>query len=223
MSCKGDTVSISKSLFDDIDAYIAEHFIEEKYEISQQPVFVEDCEKLTYNKGCDISIPGEEPVLLAEMFAEASVPAVAESEIKPYAPDSSESYPSAAPHKNSRSLESLMDHMGETFSQMLLRLIDERGLKDSYVYKKANIDRRHFSKIRKDADYAPTKKTVLAFAIALELTLDETKDLLMRAGFALSCSSKADVIISYFIERNQYDIFVINEVLYAYEQPILGE
>lgn len=122
-----------------------------------------------------------------------------------------------------RRLEDLLDHMDETFSEMLLRLIDERGLKDSEVYRKANIDRRLFSKIRKNADYAPSKKTVLAFAIALELSLDETKDLLMKAGFAFSGSSKSDIIISFFIENRQYDIFTINEVLFAYDQPVLGE
>ncbi len=122
----------------------------------------------------------------------------------------------------SRSLDDLMDHMGETFSQMLLRLIDERKLKDSYVYKKANVDRRHFSKIRNDTAYAPNKKTVLAFCVALELSLDETKDLLMRAGFALSDCSKSDVILRYFIENRKYDIFEINEMLFAYDQPLLG-
>lgn len=127
-----------------------------------------------------------------------------------------------APASAARSLDDLMEHMSETFSQMLLRLIDERGVKDPDVYRKANIDRRHFSKIRKDKDYTPNKKTVLAFAIALELSLDETKDLLMRAGFALSNSSRADVIIRYFIEEQNYDIFEINETLFAYGQPLLG-
>ncbi|MCU6762745.1 O-acetyl-ADP-ribose deacetylase [uncultured Roseburia sp.] len=121
-----------------------------------------------------------------------------------------------------RSLNNLMEHMEESFSQMLLRLIDERGMKDSEVYKKANIDRRHFSKIRKDIYYAPNKKTVMAFAIALELSLDESKDLLMRAGYAFSGASKSDVIISYFIEHERYDIYEINEMLFAYEQPLLG-
>ena len=121
-----------------------------------------------------------------------------------------------------RSLEDLLDHMGETFSQMLLRLIDERGLKDSVVYKKANIDRRHFSKIRNDADYVPTRKTVFAFAVALELSLDETKELLNRAGYAISPGSRFDVIVSYFLEQKHYNIYEINEVLFSYGQPLLG-
>ena len=130
--------------------------------------------------------------------------------------------PSSPVQQSDRSLDHLMEHMGETFSQMLLRLIDERGLKDSQVYKKANVDRRHFSKIRNDIHYAPNKKTVLAFAIALELSMDETKDLLMRAGFAFSMCSKFDVIICYFIEHENYNIFEINEMLFSYDQPLLG-
>lgn len=120
-------------------------------------------------------------------------------------------------------LDNLMNNLGETFSQMLLRLIDERGLKDSYVYKKANIDRRHFSKIKNNKNYMPTKKTVISFAIALELTLDETIDFMSKAGYAFSNCSKFDVIIYYFLENQSYDIFQINEVLFAYGQSTLGE
>lgn len=122
-----------------------------------------------------------------------------------------------------RSLENMVENLDETFSEMLLGLIDERSLKDSYVYKKANVDRRHFSKIRNDMEYAPNKKTVIAFAIALELTLDEAVDLLRKAGFAFSSCSKFDVIICYFIENREFNIFEINEVLFIYGQPILGE
>ena len=119
-----------------------------------------------------------------------------------------------------RNIEDLMSQMEETFSQRLLRMIDERNLKDSEVYIKANVDRRHFSKIRKDVNYTPNKKTVLAFTIALELSLDEAKDLLASAGYALSRSSKMDIIVAYFLQNKIYDMFEINDVLYAYDQPI---
>lgn len=119
-----------------------------------------------------------------------------------------------------RNIESLMGQMEETFSQRLLRLIDERGMTDSEAYNKAYIDRRHFSKIRKDVNYTPNKKTVLAFAIALELSIDEAKDLLNSAGFALSRSSKTDIIVAYFLQNKIYDMFEINEILNAYGQPI---
>lgn len=119
-----------------------------------------------------------------------------------------------------RNIESLMGQMEETFSQRLLRFIDERGMTDSEAYNKAYIDRRHFSKIRKDVNYTPNKKTVLAFAIALELSIDEAKDLLNSAGFALSRSSKTDIIVAYFLQNKIYDMFEINEILDAYGQPI---
>ena len=121
-----------------------------------------------------------------------------------------------------RKIDDLMSQMEETFSQRLLRMIDERGMTDSQVYTKAYVDRRHFSKIRKDVNYVPNKKTVLAFTIALELSLDEAKDLLGSAGFALSRSSKTDIIVAYFLQNKIYDMFEINDVLYAYGQPVFG-
>lgn len=119
-----------------------------------------------------------------------------------------------------RNIDDLISQMEETFSQRLLRMIDERGMADSEVYTKAHIDRRHFSKIRKDINYTPNKKTVLAFTIALELSLDEAKDLLRSAGFALSRSSKTDIIVAYFLQNKIYDMFEINDVLDAYGQPV---
>lgn len=119
-------------------------------------------------------------------------------------------------------LEMLMEHSEETFSQMLLRLIDERGMTDVQAYKKANIDKRLFSKIRSNNDYTPSKKTIFCFAIALKLSMEETEELLKRAGYAFSNCFKFDVVVSYFIENKKYDIFEINEVLFQYDLPILG-
>lgn len=126
------------------------------------------------------------------------------------------------PLRKQRNLADVLEHLDETFSQRLLRLIDEKQWSDTDVYKRANIDRRVFSRIRSNKDYKPSKNTALSFAIALELSLDDARDLLMKAGFALSSINKLDVIVEYFIVEKNYNIFEINEALFAFDQNLLG-
>ena len=120
------------------------------------------------------------------------------------------------------SLKDLVGRVDAGFSETLLGLIDRSGKKDSEIYARANVSRQHFSKIRNNPDYRPTKPTALAFAIALELDLHQTRDLIGRAGYALTNSSKFDVIIRYFIEQGNYDLFEINAALFEFDQSLLG-
>jgi O-acetyl-ADP-ribose deacetylase (regulator of RNase III) len=193
-----EALTVSEELLGAVESYIDEHYVEEKKHryIRRQLLDVER-EALSDARMLDISEPM--PLMSEEVFMAEAI-----------------SEPAGA------SLDDLVGNMDEPFSVTLLRLIDATGRKDSDVYNRANIDRRLFSKIRSNVHYVPSKSTVLSFAVALELTLDQTDDLLERAGFALSHSRKFDVIVEYFIQSRKYDIYEINEVLFNYDQPLLG-
>ena len=191
---------ISDSLFDDVQSYLDKRYIEELLDEEYRDD-IPDRRRLALEES--VSLGGE------EFAAEKSVPV----------PMGAASAPSFG---KARSLEDLLSEIDDTFSEALLRLIDAKGKTDPEVYKRANVDRKHFSKIRNNPAYQPSKTTALAFAVALELNLDETRDFIGRAGYALSHSSKTDIIVEYFIEREEYDIFTINETLFAFKQPLLG-
>ena len=153
---------------------------------------------------------------------EASAPAAGSATQPAASEEVKELYSLVLAKDDSPSLPDRMAHLGDTFQERLLRLIDAQDLTDPEVYKKANLDRKLFSKIRSNAEYRPKKTTVLALAIALELDLAQTKDLLARAGFAFSPSSKFDLIVQYCFEKRIYDIFEVNALLFQYDQPLLG-
>lgn len=188
---------ISEKLFSDIASYIDDKYVDTNFIFSR-----------SRRHECDESTVLAETTILSGWNKE-------ECACAPMAQPSL-TMPKAA------SLEDAVKQIDESFSQMLLRKIDENGMTDSECYKKANIDRKLFSKIRSDVNYKPSKTTAIAFAIALELNLTETKDMLMKAGFALSHSNKFDIIIEYFITNQNYNIFEINEALFAFDQSLLG-
>ena len=138
------------------------------------------------------------------------------------APQPPARYSAPAPTAAYGDLSSRLNTLDESFQEALFRLIDERGMRDSTCYKRAGVDRKLFSKIRSNPSYRPSKPTAVAFAIALELDLDDAADLLRKAGYALSHSSKFDVIVEYFIVNRRFDLRELNEALYEFDQPLIN-
>jgi hypothetical protein len=189
------TFAVSEELLGAIESYMDEHYIDE------EDFAIHQSKRRT-------SLQSKQE-FLCEAPAPMSIRAMQKAaRLKPRVPEIG--------------LDDLIGNLDESFSNTLMRLIDAKGKTDVEIYKRANIDRKLFSKIRTGKGYMPSKKTAIALAVALELSLNETDDLLERAGYALSHSQKFDVIVEYFIISGKYDIFQINEVLFKYDQQLLG-
>lgn len=220
-----EAFKISEKLFDDITQYIDDNYVDEyemRYPESRRIRMIQenrsDYMAAFLSKFADEETECCDAAPIAPSDAAPMAPSAPPPEPCASMPAPSMSDKSAAPE----SIEAALNMLDESFSQMLLRKIDEKGMTDPECYKKANVDRKLFSKIKNDPSYKPSKPTVIAFAIALELPLAEACEMLMKAGFALSHSNKFDVIIEYFIINGNYNIFEINETLFAFDQSLLG-
>ena len=227
-------VELPESLSSEIDKFIAQKYVEKpkryskNYEDDLRPDICA-CTPLASEEDIKIFFPEDESIeddenhLYVRKAEKASRKESCNMERQPIPICENMMRPrSAFRRKESKTLGDIIDARRETFSEMLLKLIDQKGMTEVEVYKRANIDRRLFSKIRTDNYYTPSKKTAIALAIALSLNLDETIDFIGRAGYTLSSVLKFDIIIRFFIEKANYDIFEINEVLFAYNLPLLG-
>ena len=202
-----EALALSEKLFKSVSSYIDENYIRSKTldEYGTDSVYASRLERRRIRERLKHSNRVHEdaiPPMPAKECLDMSMGAAA-----PMAPDD---------------WTHLLGGLDAGFSETLLHLIDRTGKKDSEIYKKANVDRKLFSKIRNNMDYKPSKTTALAFAFALELDIEETKDFIGRAGFALSHSSKFDVIVEYFLINQNYNVFELNEVLFAFDQPLIG-
>ncbi|MBR0134650.1 MAG: macro domain-containing protein [Clostridia bacterium] len=221
-----DSFVIGADLMGEIEAFVDDHYCEEHadapscvYQRTEQTLHDAFSGSATV---CAAQAKGKQKPARPKLFGAPNA-AAKES----FAPPAPIQYQEAAADEvcsesSDLSLEEMLKSMDEGFSQNLLRRIDAAGMKDSECYKRANIDRKLFSKIRSDPGYRPSKATAVAFAIALKLDMEGARDLIGRAGYAFTRSSKFDVIIEYFITQKRYDIFEINEALFAFDQPILG-
>ena len=203
---------ISSALFEDVQDYLDRNYLEEleaeeEAQRERRRRLFQD-HMILRDEAAEMTVA--EATLLSPMGMDAGQKKAKRERAKPPA------------SKKTRALSDLLNEVDDTFSEALLRLISAKGKTDPEIYKRANVDRKHFAKIRKNPNYQPSKSTALALAVALELTLDETRDFIGRAGYAISHSSRADIIVEYFIKRREYDIFTINEALFAFDQPCLG-
>ena len=200
---------LSGNVFEGVDAFIDGNYVEERLD-----------EEYAEEDTCD-EVAGNASVALSKTYRRGLFHLGREktsARAKRVREDVCEDTCEAAP----RSLDDVMKQLGETWQESLFRFIDEKGYTDTEVYKRANVDRKLFSKIRSNPDYQPKKMTAVAFALALRLNLDETKDFLKRAGYAFSPGNRFDLIVEYFIQNEVYDTYTINMALFDHDQPLIG-
>ena len=195
---------LSEKLFQSVASYIDENYVDE---CKAAPYGVRENIRSYRRHRRDMEVC-ESSAVLEEMPTVGAV-----EELHPCAPMAA---------SKAMSLEDMLKRADAGFTETLLKLIDKTGKKDSEIYKKANISKQHFSKIRNNPDYKPTKPTAIALALALELDLEQTKELIGRAGYALTNSSKFDLIIQFFIQQKNYNMVEINIALYEFDQSLLG-
>lgn len=219
-------VQMGNALVEQVQEYIDDEYVDSSSFMRRDTGELERELQWTEDASAPLSVEMAEPVALPECLQEddasiaASRPFVAANIRMPGA--AMPGAPSRAGATLDAEIAQLVAMLDAPFSTTLLALIDARGMTDAEVYHRANISRQLFSKIRGNESYRPSKQTVVALAIALELDMSATQDLLARAGFTLSKSSKFDVIVRFFIERGIYDLFQLNEVLFAYDLPLVG-
>lgn len=227
-----EAVRLSEKLFSDVDSFIDEHYVQEKnveeYLLPEEYTVTMASDMPSFDT--EFSDDEIDEMVWAEEAEEAAADEALTEAIEKLTakPDDKNLLQAAmpiftaAPKVKKRSLSDIMENTSETFQEMLFRLISGRGLSNAEVYKKANLSKKLFSKINTNKNYQPKKETAVALALSLHLSLDETRDLLSRAGLALSPSSKFDLVIQYFIEQGMYDLFEINIALFDHNLPLIG-